>query len=386
MNHRDLALAAMRGQPVDHVPFIARMDLWYTFHRNQGTLPRRYENASLWDVQRDLGIGIFGFGFWDISFYRLIHRDVEVTRDVRGTTTITQYHTPHGTLTSRDVMTDELKGAAGTAARVEYPYKGVEDYAALRFFIEHTDVVENFDAYGEFVDAVGTDGLALPFSGHLPAHQLMINFMGYQTFYYERHDHAASVEGLIDALTEQQREVLALAVDSPAQAIEVGGNFDEQMTPPPVFEELFAPFYREARETLSAGDKVLVVHGDGEMRGLLQKLMTCGVQVVEAVTPRPMTSIDVADTRRLWSDRVTMWGGIPTVLLTDTFSEDEFEDFLEDLFRDVAPGDRFILGFGDNVPTDGSFDRVKRVAEFWAERGSFPLSGQRCSGGQGDGG
>jgi hypothetical protein len=362
------------------------MDLWYTFHRNQGTLPRQYENASLWDVQRDLGIGIFGFGFWDISFYRLIHRDVEVTRRVRGPTTITQYHTPYGTLTSRDVMADELKGAAGTAARIEYPYKGVEDYDALRFFIEHTEVVENFHEYGEFVDAIGIDGLALPFSGHLPAHQLMINLMGYQTFYYERHDNPASVEGLIDALTDQQRQVLALAVDSPAQAIEVGGNFDELMTPPPVFEDLFAPFYREAREVLAAGDKLLVVHGDGDMRGLLEKLMACGVQAVEAVTPKPMTSIDIADTRRLWRDRVTMWGGIPTVVLTDTFSENAFEGFLEDLFRDVAPGDRFILGFGDNVPTDASFDRVKWIAEFWAERGAFPLSGQRCSGGQGDGG
>ena len=375
MNHRDLALAAMRGQPVDHIPFIARMDLWYSFHRNQDTLPRPYEKASLWDIQRDLGIGIFGFGFWDISFYRLIHHDVEITREVRGGLTITQYHTPYGTLTSRDMMADELKGAAGTAARIEYPYKSVGDYDALRFLIEHTEVVENFDAYRRFVDAIGTDGLALPFSGHLPAHQLMISLMGYQMFYYERHDHAACVEGLIDALTEQQRRVLDLAVDCPAQAIEVGGNYDEQMTPPPVFDDLYAPFYREARQVLSSGDKILVVHGDGDMRGLLEKLMVCGVQVVEAVTPKPMTSIDIADTRRLWTDRVAMWGGLATVVLTDTFSEDEFEAFLEDLFCAVAPGDRFILGFGDNVPTDASFGRVKRIAEFWAERGSFPLSG-----------
>ena len=51
MNHRERALAAIRGQPVDHIPFIARMDLWYSFHRNGGTLPSPYENASLWDIQ-----------------------------------------------------------------------------------------------------------------------------------------------------------------------------------------------------------------------------------------------------------------------------------------------------------------------------------------------
>lgn len=374
MNHRDLALAAMRGQPVAHIPFIARMDLWYSFHRNGGTLPPPYENASLWDVQRDLGVGIFGFGAWGIPFYRPVYHDVEVTTEIEGGLTTTQYHTPYGTLTCRDRMSKELKDAAGTGARIEYPFKSPKDYDALRFLIEHTEVIENFDAYGKFVDAIGTDGLAMPYSGHLPAHQLMIFYMGYQTFYYELHDRPDRVKALIQALTEQQRHILNLAADCPAQAIEVGGNYDEQMTPPHIFDTFFAPFYREAREILSRGDKILAVHGDGEMKTLLEKLMTCGVQVIEALTPKPMTSIDVAATRRLWGDQVAMWGGIASVVLTDTFSDKEFEQYMEDLFRAVAPGDRFILGFGDNVPTDALFSRIKQVAQFWAERGSYPLS------------
>ena len=375
MNHRDRTLAAMRGQPVDRIPFIGRMDLWYSFHRNGGTLPPPYENASLWDIQRDLGIGIFGFGAWDISFYRLVHHDVEITQKIESGLTTTQYHTPHGTLTCRDRMSDELKEAAGTGARVEYPFKSASDYDALQFLIDHTEVVENFDAYGEFVDAIGPDGLALPFSGHLPAHQLMLFHMGYQPFYYEMHDHPHRVEALIQALTEQQRKILTLAADCPAPAIEAGGNYDEQMTPPRVFDTLFAPFYREAREILSRGDKILVVHGDGEMKTLLQRLMACGIQVVEALTPKPMTSIDVAATRRLWRDQVAMWGGVASVILTDTFSEEAFERYMDDLFHAVAPGDRFVLGFGDNVPTDALFRRIKRVAQFWAERGSYPLPG-----------
>ena len=373
MNHRDRALAAMRGHPVDHIPFIGRMDLWYTFHRNGGTLPSPYESASLWDVQRDLGIGIFGFGAWDISFYRLVHHDVEITQKAQNGLTTVQYDTPYGTLTCRERMPDELKGAAGAGARIEFPFKTVEDYEALGFLIEHTEVVENFRAYDQFVEAIGPDGVALPFAGWLPAHQLMIRYMGYQTFYYQLHDHPDRIESLVQALTEQQRQVLALAAQCSAQAIEVGANYDEQMTPPRIFDTFFAPFYREAREVLSRGDKILVVHGDGEMRSLLEKLMSCGVQVVEALTPKPMTSIDILETRRLWGDRVAMWGGVASVILTDTFSDEEFERYMEDLFQAVAPGDRFILGFGDNVPTDALFPRIKRVAEFWAERGRYPL-------------
>jgi uroporphyrinogen-III decarboxylase len=270
-------------------------------------------------------------------------------------------------------MAEELKEAAGTGARIEYPFKSEADYDALQYLVENTQVVENYEAYAQFIDAIGGDGLALPFSGHLPAHQLMIFFMGYQRFYYELNDHPARLESLIQALENQQQQVLELATASPAEAVEVGANYDEQMTPTPVFEHFFAPFYRRASQILSAAGKPLVVHGDGEMRRLLTSLMECGIQVVEALTPKPMTSIDIANTRRLWKDKVAMWGGLSTVILTQEFSEALFESFLEDLFRDVAPGDRFILGFGDNVPTDASFERVKRIAHVWAERGHYPL-------------
>jgi len=196
---------------------------------------------------------------------------------------------------------------------------------------------------------------------------------GLSEFYYELHDHPARVEALIQALTEQQRQILKLSVGCPTQAIEVGANYDEMMTPPPVFDTFFAPFYREARETLSSNGKILVVHGDGEMKVLLEKLMTCGVQMVEALTPKPMTSIDVAETRWLWRDRVITWGGLASVMLTDIFSDEDFEHYLDDLFRAVVPGERFMLRLGDNVPTDALFQRIKRTARFWAERGSYPL-------------
>ena len=87
---------------------------------------------------------------------------------------------------------------------------------------------------------------------------------------------------VIAALTEQYRQTLRLALECPVSAIEVGANYDEQMTPPPIFERFFTPIYREARQILSSRNKIMVIHGDGDMKVLLEKLMECGVQVVEA--------------------------------------------------------------------------------------------------------
>ena len=62
------------------------------------------------------------------------------------------------------------------------------------------------------------------------------------------------------------------------------------------------------------------------------------------------------------------------MILTEVDSDGEFELFLENLFYDAVPGDRFILWFGDNVPTDAKFERIQRIADFWNEDSAYPLS------------
>ncbi len=350
------------------------MDLWYYYNYNRGTLPEKYEGWSLWDIQRDLGIGIFGFGAWSVSFYKLVYDGVELRKISTPTEFTVEYVTPYGTLRSRNVLAEEIRDADVTGAQVEHEFKDERDYDALQYLFEHTKVVENFDEYAKVVESIGEDGLALPFSGWLAMHQIMRQYMGYETFYYQLYDHPDKVEKLHEALLEQQREIIRLGARCPAEVIEVGANYDEGITPPPIFEKYFRPFYREAAEVLHGGGKLMAAHCDGEMRRLLVQLADCGLDVAEAITPTPMTSLDVWKTRALWDGKVAMWGGIPTILLTDTFSDEEFENNLLNLFRAVAPGDRFILGFGDNAPTDAVFHRIARAAELYERYGSYPIS------------
>ena len=372
MTHKQRALAAMRGEPTGRIPFIARMELWFNYHHVMGTLPEPYRTASLYEMQRDLDIGIFGFGAWGLCFYKLEQRRVEVRKWSDAGANLVEYVTPHGTLRTRHVLAEELKAADVQGMQMEYPFKGPSDYDALLFMLEDMQVVENFDEYGAFVEEIGEDGVALPFSNYLPMHQVAHRYMGYETFYYELHDRPAQVERVHEVLLEQYRQAMKLACQCPADALEVGGNYDESMTPPPFFEQYCTPLYREIAEQFRKAGKILVVHGDGEMKRLLPMLRDADVQVVEALTPAPMTSIDVRQVRAMWKDRVAVWGGVPAIVMTDTFSDDEFEEYMRGLFDAVAPGDRFILGLGDNVPTDGKFERILRLAEM--SKGAFPKS------------
>ncbi len=58
MTHRERILAAFERRPVDRVPWVPRLDLWYNAHRYRGTLPREWADASLVDIVDDLGVGL----------------------------------------------------------------------------------------------------------------------------------------------------------------------------------------------------------------------------------------------------------------------------------------------------------------------------------------
>ena len=373
ISHRSDALAAMRGEKPSRIPLIGRMNLWYNFHSVGGTLPERYQGWSLWDIQRDLNIGILGFGAWMTTFFKKVYHNVEITRTTRGNEEIVEYVTPYGSLRSRHAVTHMLRGTVDTGRDIEQIFKGEEDYDALQYLVEQTEIVENYAEYAEFIDSIGEDGIALPFTGWVPMHEIMWRYMGVERFYYELQDNPVRLERLHEAVLEQHREIIRLAAHCPATAIEVGGNYTEQLTPPHIFDRYFAPFYREVAEVFASAGKILVVHGDGDMNELLRCLMDAGVQVVEALTPKPMTSIDIRETRALWGDKVSMWGGIPFAILTPQFSDSEFEAYMEDLYRAVAPGDRFILGFGDNVPPEALFHRIQWIAEFHEKHGTYPI-------------
>jgi hypothetical protein len=43
------------------------------------------------------------------------------------------------------------------------------------------------------------------------------------------------------------------------------------------------------------------------------------------------------------------------------------------LFREIAPGDRFILGISDTTPPNAKFERLLRITEMVKEWGPLPM-------------
>ena len=57
MTIKERLLRTIQGLPVDQLPYLPRLDIWYNANKLRGTLPEKYKDATLKQLTEDLGLG-----------------------------------------------------------------------------------------------------------------------------------------------------------------------------------------------------------------------------------------------------------------------------------------------------------------------------------------
>jgi len=255
---------------------------------------------------------------------------------------------------------------------LELPFKSADDYPAIAYLLENTVLVSDYDEYIKKQEMVGEDGVVLCASGYSPMQEIMRTIMGYERFFYELYDHPSQVEHLYELMKEVVWQRLRILAESTAEIVPACGNWSDDIHTP-VFKKYFISWLQEVSEFMHSKEKLTRVHADGEMRRLIPMFLETGIDVAEAWSPAPMTSVTTAELRKAWGDKVTIWGGVPAVLFEPQYSDEEFDAYVMNLFKEIAPGYNFILGMGDNVAFDGKIERVGRMAELAEKHGRLPI-------------
>ncbi len=373
MTNRERLLAIMSGRAPDRIPWIPRLLLWYNAHKKAGTLPERYRDWNLRDIERDLGVGTPAR---DGHIFRTELRGVEVRRRwLNEMELLTEYVTPVGTVNTLFRGSQLLREMAIQDLQVEFMLKRREDYAVVTYIIEHTDYIPTYEEYEAYEREVGEDGYPMVQCGDCPFHHWMRALVGYNHAYYHLNDYPNEVERLLAVMEQRDREIVwKLMTDSPARLILHGVHFSSQMTPPPIFRRFILPYYQELSALLRARGKTLALHADNDTREILALIEQAGYGMAECFATHPLVQTTLAEARAAWGDRVIIWGGVPSVILEEPYSDEQFEVYMEDLFRTIAPGDAFILGVADNVMPGARIERLRRITEMVEEFGSVPAS------------
>lgn len=387
MTYRDQMLAAMRGEGLSRVPWAPRMDLWQISLQARGTLPARFAGKNTAQIADELGVAchavradqtmprapgdvmLRGLGIDNHPDYpyRVELRGLEAELDVSDGHTRCVVHAPAGRVETDLMMTQQMKAEGISLSFVHrYPVQSVADLDAVAQVLEHCEVVPTPHAYQAFRDRIGERGVAVasgPISAS-PMHLLLHELMSMEDFFYLYADDPAALLAFAERVEPFYQACLDAVVASDAIVVAWGGNYDRDLTWPPFFEAHIALWLRRVADGLHDAGKMLQTHADGENDGLLHFYEACGVDVIESVCPAPMTSLTLRQLRAGVGDRVTIWGGVPSVaLLPDAMDGDTFDRYLDDLLTEVADTQRLILGVSDNVPPDADMERLRRLRD-----------------------
>ena len=399
MTHKERMLKAARGQRADQLPWAPRIDLWHNSNSMRGTLPSRFKREATLDEVADAIGGAYhkvvpeflkvrtpednidrGLGVYRL--YGMAYRPelVGVDREVKkeGDITTVTYRTPVGSASCKILYNDDMKRAGASITWMSEPLiKNPEDYRVLGYIFKNIKIHPDYDNYRDYEARVGDKGYAAAYANlaSSPMHHIMKEFLEPTKFYLELYDHPKELRQLAEDMESYYDQIYRVLADSPAEVIFSGGNYDEMLTYPPFFKDHILPHLQKFSSILHPKGKLLQTHCDGENKGLLDLLAESGMDVAEAICPQPMTKVTVTQVKKAFKGKITIFGGIPSVvLLEQSMSDQEFEAFMKRLFREIAPGDRFILGISDTTPPDAKFERLLRITEMVEQWGKLPMN------------
>lgn len=372
MTERELQLATLgagNGRKPDRIPWMPRLEIWYTAHYLAGTLPDEFKGMRLGDIQKTVGVG---------KTARTGHvftsrvKGVEVHERREGLLTYYDYVTPVGSVSKLVKRTPELDAAGIYPLEVEHFIKKPEDFETVMYMVENA---EYFPAYEQFIDydeSVGDDGLPMIPIGDIPFHHYLEVFTGYEKGYLDLFDYPDKVERLLETMWQVNKEKMwPLAAKSPGTLFLHGAHFSSETTPANYFGTYMLPYMQEFADYMHGYDKKVAHHADNDTSSIIELLRDSRYDMHECFVTNPMVPITLAEGRKTLGDDIVVFGGIPSVILEETTSDEQFEIYLEEIFDAVKPGDNFILGIADNMMPASMMSRVKRISELTEQQGTY---------------
>lgn len=388
LSYRQKMLKTIKGEEIKEIPFVPRLDNWYMANKLKGTLPAKYQKATLMEITRDLNVGFHAvmpdlqgyqdplddvdraLGIWRVRDlpYRIILNGVQRNVFYEDDERVVEYLTPYGKVRARTRYSQKAREAGITITDIlERLIKDEDDFKAVAYIYENAEVLPQYDLFQERVDQIGERGLAVALVNFAasPMHAIHRYLMKFEDFFIKLMEEPETFESLVAKIQGFYDKLFAVAVNSPADIIFLGANYDRNITPPPFYEKHILPSLQKYSKKIKEQGKYLLSHTDGENDGLLELYNKSGIDIADSVCPAPMTKLPFMEYKKVLNNNITIWGGIPSVAVLDnSMSEYDFDKFIDNFFSEqIGDGKQIILSIADTVPPAANFARVEKIAK-----------------------
>ncbi|MFA5089370.1 MAG: uroporphyrinogen decarboxylase family protein [Candidatus Omnitrophota bacterium] len=354
-------MRVFRGEKTDAVPVSLRLDLWYGHAARKKSLPSALENKTLPEIEELLGFAQTA-RFRD--FFKIRFEDAKIERIAEG-----EYLREVTSASGKKLTKISKSGLEATVSGIQpyvvkFPVETEEECEFLIELFRRACVTVDHSSYNGFDAATGDAGLPILIAGPCPAHRVALEYLGYENFFLFMYDMPDLLNRLISVIEELYRHRLwPELASSSATAILHGAHFSSNMTPPPVFDKYFKPYFSDFVKEMDAGNKFVGFHADAEMEALLGRVLQIGFDFADCLATEPLIKTPLSKYYEAWNKKITLWGGLPSIIFDPSFPFDKFREHVDRTVNIAKNEGALIIGASDNVMPGAEWQRLLYVAE-----------------------
>jgi len=363
MNLEERLMAVFSNEKPDIMPWFADLTYWYRAKSYQNELPTKYlgERGKM-RLYQDLGCGSHEelYNLPGETTYSGVKRvnSAETFRD--GTAIYEErYETPVGTV----VAVRKFVPRSVSSAHTKYAVATREDLRVLQYMYRNQEFKPDYSLQYDRLENWRGLGFVSSLPPRTPFQRLVVVWAGVVNTIGLMMREPEELEETIQVMSEADDAIYEAVCESPAPGVYFGENITSDVISPTIFEKYHMPYYRRRADQLHAAKKIIFVHIDGTLRGVLPLMGKTGVDCAQSVTPAPVGDIPVEKLRETAGPDIILWGGLPGVYFSHLYPEEILRQMALNVIENHLQEHKFIMGVSDQVPPDGEIKRVKMITD-----------------------
>jgi len=355
---------AFKNKKSDTFPWFADLTYWYSSKLRSGTLPEKYKGEGLLKLYQELGCGAHEELYGPVV--KIKYRNINVKRyRTEKNGTITEeivYYTPIGEL--RGIR--KYSWTSFSWAITQYFVKDYNDLRILQYIYNNIEIKPNYEAYekqDKLIKMWNGWGIVSSLPPRTPFARMIIEWAGAVNTFRLYYRYREIFDETIKVMEKADDPIYDAILEAPADFVYFGENISSDIVGTKFFLKYYKPYYIKRASQLHKKNKMIYVHIDGRLRGVLEYVRETEVDCAQSLTPSPAGDIEVEKLREVAGPGIVLWGGLPGIFFSKNYTEKNLIDILQKIIKTYSSDNMFIIGVADQVPPDGDIKRVKLVTE-----------------------
>lgn len=355
MDNRKRILSLLNGNTPDRVPWFGDLDYWYSAEKKKNRLSGKYEGDGYFQLNRDLGVGFYLQGFHPFS---QSCGDVVIKEKNQGGERIRTMETPRGDLHEVSRFLD----VSCSRGYVKHFVQNKEDLPAFRYYIENLAFMPAYEEIERRYSVIGDNGVVLCYVPRSPFMEMVTTYAGLENLTFLLTDAQEETEDLLHRMEEAFDLAARITLESQAECMMIPENLSSEAVGKRFYLQYMRGYEKKWADAIRGAGKFSFIHMDGTLKGLIREVADTGFDVIEAFTPEPSGDLSMEEIANLNVGHSILWGGLPGVIFTPSFPEEDFLTHVKMVLSIMRKEPRFVLGVADQVPPDGLLSRVGMIA------------------------